>query len=315
MILTRTPLRVSLAGGGTDLPEYYRQAPYGAVCSIAINKYVYCSVKELPTEFSYSYKLAYSTTELKTHAEAISHPILKAAITTSGIERLDFNSMADIPAGTGMGSSSSFSVGTINALSLLKGTLLTKEQLAKAACDLEMKTLRGSLGKQDQYAAAYGGINLIYFNPDETVQVKPIILDEYRSKLIFTHLRLYYLGAERSAEDILKTQVKSGAILDEMRSQALRCTDILTHGIVEELGRLLHAAWQLKMRLSPHISSLGIDALYNSFLSQGAYGGKLLGAGGAGYMLICCPPDLDLITHLKRVDFRPDYQGSVGFYI
>ncbi len=315
MILVRSPFRVSLAGGGSDIPEYYSQG-WGAVCSFAIQRYMYIIVKDLPQEFTYNYKLAYSQTELKYTESAIQHPILKQAIQDLGIKRLDFCSMSDIPAGTGMGSSSAFTVGTLHALNLLKGQLITKEKLAKEASELEIKKLKGSLGKQDQYASAYGGINYIRFNTDETVDVRPIVLDEYREKLFTSHLRLFYLGSEpRKAESVLKEQKKHGVVLDEIRYQAKVCCEILTHGIVEELGRLLHTAWGLKKRLSPKVSTTAIDTIYDKAVQQGAYGGKLLGAGGSGYLLVCCPPDLKLDLGLKQIPLAIDYSGSTSFYL
>ncbi len=317
MLITRTPLRISLTGGGSDLPSYYQNNKYGAVCSLAINKYVYVVAKDLPAEFPYNYKLAYSQTELRQTVDGITHPILKEVIKDAKIKRLDFASMADIPGGTGMGSSSAFTVGAAHVCSLLQTqTIPTKQQLAAKACEIEINALKGALGKQDQYAAAYGGINYIRFNSDESVDVRPIVLDPVRENLFLSHLRLYFLGAEpRRADSILKEQRTSGALLDEIRHQAAVCTDILTHGMVEELGSLLNRAWGLKKRLSPKISTPSIDAAYELVIRQGAYGGKLLGAGGSGYLLVCCPPDLYLNTNLKRVEFRPDYQGSTAFYI
>lgn len=314
MILTKTPLRISLAGGGTDLPAYYENSGWGAVCSFAIQRYVYIFAKDLPHEFPYNYKLAYSQTELKITESSIQHPILRSIVATHLLRRLDFAAMADIPAGTGMGSSSAFTVGTLHAAKLLKGILPTKAELAQEACEVEIKKLGGSLGKQDQYACAYGGINYIKFHKEKSVMVQPIVLDSQREDLFMAHLRLYFLGTNtRDAETILREQKKCGKVLDEIRSQAKVCVDILTHGIVEELGRLLHTAWGLKKRLSARISNAHVDALYDAALKQGVWGGKLLGAGGSGYLLLCCPPDLNLDLGLKRVPLGIDYNGSLGY--
>lgn len=319
MLIVRAPLRISLCGGGTDLPEYYRNNHYGAVCSFAINKHVYIMAKHLPEEFPFRYKLSYSETELLPKLDdswGIKHPILKQAILNSGIESLDFNSMADIPAGTGMGSSSAFTVATIHALSLLRGTLLSKEELAQAACKLEIEQLGEPIGKQDQYAAAYGGLNYIRFNADDSVQVQPLILEPKREREFLSHLRLFYLGKQdRSASHILAGQKKAGWELDTLKNQAAYAADILVNYGPRELGNLLHQAWAAKRELSPEISTTYIDNLYNTALEQGAWGGKLLGAGGSGFMLFCCPPDLKLDIGLKQLDFSIDYQGARSYYL
>lgn len=319
MLIVKVPLRISLAGGGTDLPDYYRNNGHGAVCSFAINKYVYVTAKHLPEHFPFRFKLSYSETELLpklTDSWGIKHPILKQAILNSGVESLDFNSMADIPAGTGMGSSSAFTVATIHALSLLQGTLLNKEELARAACKLEIEQLGEPIGKQDQYAAAYGGLNYIRFNSDDTVAVQPLILEPKREKEFLSCLRLYYLGKqERSASAILKGQKKDGSVLEELRNLAAIISECVVAGRCDSVGAALHEAWQAKKHLSRDISNAEIDAVYEKALAQGAWGGKLLGAGGSGFMLFCCPPDLNLDIGLKQLDFSIDYEGARSYYL
>jgi D-glycero-alpha-D-manno-heptose-7-phosphate kinase len=316
MIITRTPLRISFAGGGTDIPEYYTKNQYGAVCSLAIDKYVYVCAKALPEEFPYRYKLAYSETELLTDKKLTRHPILREALRELEVDSLDLSAMADIQAGTGMGSSSTFSVGVYHALALLQGKLLQKEELAQAACNVEINLLKEPIGKQDQYAAAYGGLNYIRFNADESVQVEPVVLDPKREAYFMEHLRLYSLGTHnRRASEILKGQKKHGAELDRMRYQAALCVEAFTHGTPEDLGKILKAGWADKKRLSQDISNREIDALLNLAIGLGAYGGKLLGAGGCGFLLICAPPDATIDIGLKRIPFAGDYQGSVSYYL
>jgi D-glycero-alpha-D-manno-heptose-7-phosphate kinase len=316
MILVRTPLRISFAGGGTDIPEYYRNNSYGAVCSLAINCYVYTIVKELPDLFPFNYKLGYSETELCNAAAQIKHPILREAIKATHTQRLDFTSMADIPAGTGMGSSSSFTVGVLHSLNLLKGNFLEKEEIAKLACDLEINKLGEPIGKQDQYAAAYGGLNYIKFNANESVEVTPVILNPDREALFISHLRLYYLGTQnRSAGAIIKSQKKEGVELYNLKKLAGYCLDAFNGFGPKELGEVLHEGWELKKTLSDKISNPEIDSIYNLALAQGAYGGKLLGAGGSGFLLICAPPDAKIDLGLKQIDFKPDYIGVASFYV
>jgi D-glycero-alpha-D-manno-heptose-7-phosphate kinase len=316
MILVKVPLRISFAGGSTDIPEYYRNNKYGAVCSMAINKYIYIAVRDLPDLFPFKYVLGYSKTELTNEISQIQHPIIKEALRMLDTKSLDFTSMADIPAGTGMGSSSSFTVGLLHSLNLLQGKFLTKEELAKDACDLEINKLGEPIGKQDQYAAAYGGLNHIRFNADESVDVSPIVLDPEREDLFMTHLRLYYLGTQnRSASAIIKSQKKHGVELHALKHLADTCVDVFTQGGPDDLGHLLHQGWEYKKALSDKISSPEIDSLYNLALAQGAYGGKLLGAGGSGFLLICAPPDAKIDLGLKQIDFKPDYIGVASFYV
>ncbi len=318
MIIVRTPLRISLAGGGTDIPEYFLKNGYGAVCSLAINKYVYVCVKELPEEFPFRYKLSYSKTELVNSKAEIEHPIIRWAtsLAPGNLSSLDFNSMADIPAGTGMGSSSSFTVGLLHALWLHQGQTPSKEELARLACRVEIDLCGEPIGKQDQYAAAYGGINYFRFNADGSVLTQPVILDPAREKEMLSTLRLFYLGKqERSASAILAGQAKSGHALKQLRDCADAAVYQLTQGSPKGLGQLLDASWQNKKTLSSSISNDLIDRLYDLALRQGAWGGKLLGAGGSGFLLISCPPDCKLDLGLKEIPFRVDYQGSKAYYM
>lgn len=316
MIIVRTPLRVSLCGGGTDLPEYYENNGFGAVCSMAINRYVYVTAKELPDLFPYKYKLAYSETELLTDASLTRHPILRQAIANYNLKSLDFCSMADIPAGTGMGSSSSFTVATLHALSLMQGEFLSKEELASAACRLEIEQLKEPIGKQDQYAAAYGGLNYMEFNHDGSVEVNPLVIDPTREANFTSSMRLFYLGKQsRSASQILRGQKKSGHALDAMKNQAATCSEVFLDGTPEDLGLLLNQAWKDKKRLSDKISTPEIDSVYSNALAQGAWGGKLLGAGGCGFLLVCCKPEIELNLGLEQIDFKIDYRGSTSYYV
>jgi D-glycero-alpha-D-manno-heptose-7-phosphate kinase len=319
MFIARTPLRISLCGGGTDLSEYYRENSYGAVCSFTIDKYVTVTAKELSDLFPFKYKLSYSRTELLpdlSDSWGIQNPILRHAIENYDLKSLDFNSMADMPAGTGMGSSSSFAVATIHALALMKGLFLTKEELAQAACKLEIEQVGEPIGKQDQYAAAYGGLNYIRFNADESVHVQPVIVDAARERDFLSHLRLYSLGSEnRAASKILKSQKKTGRQLDEMKQLAASCVDAFVNGCPKDIGTLLDINWRLKRELSEEISNPKIDALYEEAKEQGAFGGKLLGAGSAGFLLICARPEQIIDLGLKEVKFNIEYAGSKTYYL
>jgi len=321
MIITRTPFRVSFAGGGSDLRDFYSRNGYGAVVSTAINKYMYIVIHPY---FHDKIRVKYSITEDVEEVDEIRHPIVRECLRKVQIERgIEIASFADVPAGTGLGSSSAFTVGLLNALYAYKGKVVSKERLAREACDIEIERLGEPIGKQDQYATAYGNINYIRFSKDETVDVTPIFLTESSRKSLEEKLCLYYTGGERKASDILEEQKRNISNEDKFSSlqkivnltDALR--DSLQEGDLDSLGPILHKGWQLKKELSKRISTDGINRLYDKFIKSGAEGGKLLGAGSTGFLLIYSNKHdrLQRFFGLKVLPFNIDREGTkIIFY-
>jgi D-glycero-alpha-D-manno-heptose-7-phosphate kinase len=316
MIITRTPFRVSFAGGGSDLREFYSENGYGAVVSAAINKYMYIVIHPY---FHDKIRLKYSKTEDVENIDEIQHPIVRECLRKVKLETgVEIASFADVPAGTGLGSSSAFTVGLLNALYAYKGKVVPKERLAAEACEIEIDILKEPIGKQDQYAAAYGDINHIKFNKNETVDVSPIVLTEPARKRLEDRLCLYYIGGKRKASDILKEQKRN--MLNDKKFQNLRkmvmladeLKGVLHNEDIDSLGGLLHKGWLYKKELASGISNEGIDALYDKAMEHGASGGKLLGAGGAGFLLIYTNKNESLGKHLgcKALPFNIDREGT-----
>ena len=324
MIITRTPLRVSLVGGGTDLPDFYRLEP-GAVVSTAINKYMYIVVNK---RFDDTIRLSYSKTEIVKDIDQIQHPIVREALKLVGIDGgIEIVSIADIPAGTGLGSSGSFTVGLLNALYAYKGMLRSAEELAAEACHIEIGNLGEPIGKQDQYIAAYGGFRYFQFNPDEVVFTEPIILDEKTRAELDRNLLLFYTGDTRQASTILgeqKANVGQGSkteLLVKMRDLAKDLKFELNNGCHPEVvGQFLGRNWELKKQLASGISNKTIDKYYEKGRSAGALGGKILGAGGGGFLLLYCPqekqPQLkQALNDLSLVEFSLEPEGSKIIYV
>jgi D-glycero-alpha-D-manno-heptose-7-phosphate kinase len=295
MIISRTPLRVSFSGGGTDLEDFYLVEP-GAVVSTAIKKYIYITVSQ---RFDNSIRVSYSKTEIVSRVDDIQHPIVREALKMVGIDSgIDIVSISDIPAGTGLGSSSSFTVGLLNALYAYKGCFKTAEELAKDACRLEIDILGEPIGKQDQYIAAYGGLCYIQFNPDKSVFVNPLIPKKQVKELLEKRLLMCYIGNLRNARTILSEQKANTKNddkflnLKKMRDFALTARECLLDGFnPNEFGQILHKGWLLKKELAGGISGTFIDQCYEKALNAGALGGKLLGAGGGGFLLLFCLPE------------------------
>jgi D-glycero-alpha-D-manno-heptose-7-phosphate kinase len=321
MIITRTPFRVSFAGGGSDLRDFYSRNGYGAVVSTAINKYMYIVIHPY---FHDKIRVKYSMTEDVEEVDEIRHPIVRECLRKVQIERgIEIASFADVPAGTGLGSSSAFTVGLLNALYAYKGKVVSKERLAREACDIEIERLGEPIGKQDQYATAYGNINYIRFSKDETVDVTPIFLTEFSRKSLEEKLCLYYTGGERKASDILEEQKRNISNEDKFSSlqKIVNLTDVLRdslqEGDLDSLGPILHKGWQLKKELSKRISTDGINRLYDKFIKSGAEGGKLLGAGSTGFLLIYSNKHdrLQRFFGLKVLPFNIDREGTkIIFY-
>lgn len=294
MIISRTPLRISFAGGGSDLPSYYQESE-GAVLSTTIDKYIYLAVHK------YFYPnqslLKYSKTELINSNSEIQHPLFRECMQMLDIHGIDISSMADVPAGTGLGSSSAFTVSLLNVLHAYKKEAVSPEYLAATACEIEINRLGDPIGKQDQYAAAYGGLNFIRFSADGSVDVEKIIMDPTTKLQLDRNLLMYYTGTTHSASALLKEQNKEmqnlskRQVIGKMVEMAYELKRVLENNNIDDFGRILHEGWLLKKSISNSISNLVIDDLYNTGLQAGALGGKLLGAGGAGFVLFYVPEE------------------------
>jgi D-glycero-alpha-D-manno-heptose-7-phosphate kinase len=319
MITTQTPFRISFFGGGSDLSSFYSRYP-GATLSVAINKSMYMTTHPYfePT----SIHLKYSKTELVTSADQIEHPILRAVLTKYATKGgIEVASIADIPGGTGLGSSSAFTVGLIQNLNARLQRFLPAGRLAEEACHIEIDVLKEPIGKQDQYASAFGGLNHFVFHSDGRTTVERIFVAADTIQRLEASLFLFYLGGSRSASSILKEQTSN---LDQtkvfetqkaMVGQVDVGVKLLQDGDLDGFGRLLHEAWLLKRTLASKISSDVIDTYYQRGLDAGALGGKLAGAGGGGFLLFYCPPRvqqwfLSGMSELRRVPFRFELNGS-----
>lgn len=324
MIITRTPFRISFVGGGTDLPEFYRVTP-GAVVSTAINKYMYVVVNP---RFTDAIRVSfYSKTEIVDTVDEIQHPIVREALKLVGISKgIEIASIADVHAGAGLGSSSSFAVGLLNALYAYNGTLKSAEELAREACHIEIDILGEPIGKQDQYITAYGGFRYLQFNSDETVFTEPIIWPKENTEQLTQNLLLLYTGNVREASHILaeqKENTRQGSKMDsleKLRDMAFELKRQLNNNASPGiLGEFLHEGWLLKKQLANSISSDQIDGYYEKALNAGALGGKVSGAGGGGFLLIYCPkekqPRVTESLGLRELKFSFEPEGSKIIYV
>lgn len=323
MIITQTPLRISFAGGGTDLRPYYahESGAGGAVVSSAIDKYIYVIVKE---RFDDKIRVGYSRTEMTDSVESIEHELAREALKRTGVSKgVEIATMADIPSeGSGLGSSSSVTVGLLHALYTYQGELVTPETLAREACDIEINVLGKPIGKQDQYIAAYGGLRHIEFRPDESVSVSRIPLSEEKRRRFGENLLLFYTGITRKADTVLSEQKANTdarrKTLDAMFAQTRDVFEALAAPGMENMnriGRVLDAGWRHKKGMAGGVSSGDIDALYERALDAGATGGKIAGAGGGGFLLLFCPPDRQsavraALSHLKELPFALERDGT-----
>jgi D-glycero-alpha-D-manno-heptose-7-phosphate kinase len=322
MIISRTPLRVSFAGGGTDIPDYYRTG-YGAVTSSTIRKYMYVTVNR---RFDKDLRVSYSKTEIVDHVDKLEHGIVREALKQVGLtEGVEVTTIADIPSkGTGLGSSSALAVGLLNALYAFKGFRASPKKLAEEACEIEIERLGEPIGKQDQYISAYGGLQHIRFNSDETVILDPVICPPKTKRDIENHLLLFYTGRMRQSGDILTKQKGNSKnnkdTLDKMRDQAEELFRSLTSLQVHRLGEILRDGWNLKKSLAEGISDEHIDQLYEKALTAGAVGGKITGAGGGGFLILFVPPDKqwsvrNALAELREIEFKLEPQGSKIIYV
>jgi D-glycero-alpha-D-manno-heptose-7-phosphate kinase len=320
MIVSCAPFRVSFAGGGSDIASFYRKKR-GAVLSCAMAKYSFIIVH--PFFNACKYHLKYTRTELVDDLDQIQHPILREALQTQGINPgIEIVSVADIPGGTGLGSSSSFSVALINALYAYRGIFVPKEQLASEACMLEIERLGEPIGKQDQYAAAYGGVNLIEFERHGGVTVQPLLLPPATISELEGNLMLFYTGTQRAARQVLSNQVAALESDDRVICQteqmvdlAYEMRDLLLAGDLDAFGLALHRGWEMKRSISAQISTSTIDELYARAREAGALGGKLAGAGGGGFLVLYCPKSAQArlrkaLGGMQNIEFRFDWGGA-----
>jgi D-glycero-alpha-D-manno-heptose-7-phosphate kinase len=320
MIVSCAPFRVSFAGGGSDLASFYRKRR-GAVLSCAIAKYSFIVIH--PFFDARKYHLKYTRTELVDRVDEVKHPILREALRMHAIEPgVEIVSVADIPGGTGLGSSSSFSVALLNALYAHRRIFVPKERLANEACVLEIERLGEPIGKQDQYAAACGGVNLIEFERHGGVTVQPLLLPTATMSELEGNLMLFYTGTQRDARDVLSNQSVAlesddsvASRMQQMVDLAYEMRDILLAGKLDEFGLALHRGWEIKRTISAQISTSAIDDLYARAREAGALGGKIAGAGGGGFLLLYCPKAKqaqveEKLAGCQRFEFRFDWGGA-----
>ena len=322
MIISRTPYRVSFAGGGTDLPAFYRHEP-GAVLSVTIEKHMYVTVSP---RFDPSTRVAYTKTEIAQGIDDIQHTIVREALRLTGLGRhLEITTIGDVPGGTGMGSSSSLTVGLLNALYAYRGEVTGRAQLAQEACYIEIDLLRKPIGRQDQYAAAFGGLNYIVFNPDDSVDVEPVPCKAETLAELEQRALLVYTNQQRDADAILEQQSNGTrdrmSVLRDMRDLAGQMRQVIAgEGDLDEFARLLHTGWELKRSLGFGISNPEVDEWYDTARRAGAQGGKLLGAGGGGFILLLAPHERheairEALGRPRELEFGVDRLGSRIIFI
>ena len=325
VIISKTPFRVSLFGGGTDYPVFFREHG-GSVVSMAIDKYCYINVRYLPPFFDYNYRIRYTEQEYAIELSEIEHPSVRECIRYMEIaEGLEIQHNADVPARSGLGSSSTFTVGLLNSLNALLGRISSKRYLAESAICVEQRRIMENVGSQDQVAAAYGGFNRIDFLRNGNFAVTALALDSEFQLEMQRHFLLVFTGFQRMASDIAAAQIKStkdkvNEIL-EIKNIAHEATELISNRSrsVEQLGVLLRRQWEIKRDLTSKITTDHIDAIYERGMRNGAYGGKLLGAGGGGFMFFLAPPEshqkiLDSLKGLVRVPIKIDNEGSQIIY-
>jgi D-glycero-alpha-D-manno-heptose-7-phosphate kinase len=320
MIISRTPFRVSFFGGGTDYPDWFR-AHGGAVLATTIDKYCYISVRELPPFFDHRFRVVYSIVENVKEVGEIAHPAVRAVLQRLEVhEGLEIHHDGDLPARAGLGSSSAFTVGLLRAVHALRGRHTSKEALANEAIHVEHCMLREPVGLQDQISAAFGGFNHIVFRQDGSFDVEPVILPRERLTLLQDHLMLVFTGLSRLAPAIAQTVIdnlsRRTSELQAMQQLVDRAVDVLASPTTDiaGFGRLLHESWMLKRRLSERVSNADVDTLYEAATRAGAIGGKLLGAGGGGFVLLFVRPEdqarvRDVLRPLIVVPFKFDTSG------
>jgi D-glycero-alpha-D-manno-heptose-7-phosphate kinase len=321
VIITRTPFRISFFGGGTDYPAWYQEHG-GVVLATTIDKYCYISCRYLPPFFEYKHRIVYSRIENVQCADEIEHPAVRAVLGWAACdEGLEIHHDGDLPARSGLGSSSSFTVGLVQALAALRGKYTSKEELAKSAIHIEQQIINETVGSQDQISAAFGGFNRIEFMRNGTFQVSPIILAEDRLHKLQSHLMLFFTGFSRISSEVARSQManlKSCEVeLKRMGAMVDNAIQVLqnTNSPIGEFGELLHQSWLCKRSLSDKVSTPAIDTMYEEAMDAGATGGKILGAGGGGFLLLFVKPKLqsqvrERLKHLVHVPFKFEDSGS-----
>lgn len=320
MIISRTPLRMSFVGGGSDLPAFYRDHGGGAVVSTAIDKYIYVTVNK---KFDHGIRLSYSITEEVNRVEEIRHDLVREALKLLGIDGgIEITTIADIPSrGTGLGSSSAFTVGLLNVLHAYQSRHVSSERLGEESCRIEIDICKEPIGRQDQYAAAFGGFNLIEFRQDDSVLTSPIICDPETIRAVESNILVFYTGVTRSASTLLRQQSEDIANSDKKRQWMQRMVglayllrDELQKNNTSAFGEILHENWQLKKNMTAGISNSRIDDIYNAARSAGAIGGKLLGAGAGGFLMFYVPRERhsDVASALKGLRSVPTRFEPLG---
>ena len=317
MIITQTPLRISFFGGGTDFQDFYRQEE-GCVISSAIDKYIFVIVKR---RFDKKIRVGYTRTELVENVENLQHELVREALRLTGVgSQIEIGTMGDIPStGSGLGSSSTVTVGVLNALHTYRNEIHTHQQLAQEACQIEIDTLHKPIGKQDQYIVAFGGLRFIRFLPEDCVQIETVALSDNERRRLNQQLMLFYTNTSRLSESVLLEQKMSipmnRNVLREMRSMAYDGRAMLEAGNFDDFGRLLDESWKLKKSLASKISSREIDEIYSRARKTGALGGKITGAGGGGFLLLYCPRERQYalreeLSSLVELPFHLENDGT-----
>jgi D-glycero-alpha-D-manno-heptose-7-phosphate kinase len=325
MIISRTPFRISFFGGGTDYPPWYLKHG-GSVLVTTIDKYCYLACRYYPPFFDHSFRISYIKSENCQTIDEISHPAVKGVLKHLNWERgLEIHHVGDLPARGGMGSSSSFTVGLLHALHGLQGRMISKQQLTQESIYVEQEILKETVGSQDQTAAAYGGLNHVIFSTNGDITVKPLTLPMGRIHELESHLMLFYTGIKRTASNLAQSYVHN---IEEKKELMAALTELVNKGIsvlhsdqpISEFGKLLNEAWQVKRKFSEKVSNSEVDQMYQNAINAGAIGGKILGAGGGGFMILFVPPELqpqvrNRLNSFIHVPFNFEFSGSqIIFY-
>lgn len=317
MIIVQTPLRISFFGGGTDFPSYF-QSEGGCVLTTSIDKYIFVTVK---SRFDEMLRVGYTKTEMVNHLDELQHELICEALRKTGIRKgVEITTMGDIPSeGSGLGSSSTVTVGVLHAMYSYLGDLVSAEQLASEACDIEINILGKPVGIQDQYIAAYGGLRFMEFTQNNEVIINKIKIDEATTRRLNENTMLFFTGITRQSHTILKEQKDSirqrSSVLDEMKQIAYTARDQLQVGNIDSIGELLHESWLLKKQLARKVSNGEIDEMYAVAKRAGALGGKVAGAGGGGFLILYCPHEKQeavrkALCYLKELPFKLEKDGS-----
>jgi D-glycero-alpha-D-manno-heptose-7-phosphate kinase len=317
LIIIQTPLRISFFGGGTDFASYYREEG-GCVLSSAIDKYIFVIIKK---RFDQKIRVGYTRTEMVDHIDELQHELIRESLRMTGISQgIEVDTMGDIPSeGSGLGSSSTVTVGALHAMYTYLGEMISAERLAREACWIEIDKLQKPIGIQDQYIAAYGNLRFMEFFPDGEVRVERIRLDDQRRRDLNENFLLFFTGISRKADTILREQEQKigdrKAILSRIKELAFIARDELNAGNIDSFGPLLHESWELKKQLAGQISNGTIDEIYAAARKAGAVGGKLTGAGGGGFLLLFCPHEKHdavrtALNNLRELPFQLERDGT-----